>query len=173
MDCKKLECLVVDNPESGMWHFRNIDCSIAHSCFLKHNLIGIGGLRTHVRIVPFSPVRHDPKTASARPRAGAVLLDYRPREKLFAVLKASKLRLPETTRPPTAVALLRFRGESTHESVAVPKLNVVAINELFGRFNGGGIVRVIVQKFGSNEIEMPVDTDDVGAIVRHGAAPFD
>jgi hypothetical protein len=65
-------------------------------------------------------------------------------------------------RPPTEAALLRFRGESTHESVAVPKLNVMAINELFGRFNGGGIVRVIVQKFGSNEIEMCVDTDDVG-----------
>jgi hypothetical protein len=69
--------------------------------------------------------------------------------------------------------LLRFRGESTHESVAVPKLNVVAINELFGRFNGGGIVRVIVQKSGSNEIEMPVDTDDVGAIVRQCCCSLD
>src|ERR1700694_4974943 len=75
--------------------------------------------------------------------------------------------------PPTEAALLRFRGESTHESVAVPKLNVAAINELFGRLNGGGIVKVIVQKFGSNDIERRVDTDDVGAIVRHGAAPFD
>ena len=71
------------------------------------------------------------------------------------------------------VALLRFRGESTHESVAVPKLNVVVINELFGRFNGGGIVRGIVQKFGSNEIEMPVDTDDVGAIVRQCCCSLD
>jgi hypothetical protein len=35
----------------------------------------------------------------------------------------------------------------THESVNVPKLNVVVVNELFGRFNGGGIARVIVQKF--------------------------
>jgi hypothetical protein len=76
-------------------------------------------------------------------------------------------------RPPTEAALLRFRGESAHESVAVPKLNVVAVNELFDRFNGGGIVRVIVQKFRSNGIERRVDTDDVGAIVRHGAAPFD
>jgi hypothetical protein len=71
------------------------------------------------------------------------------------------------------VALLRFRVESTHESVAVPKLNVVAINELFGRFNGRGIVRVIVQKFGSNEIEIPVDTDDVGAIVRQCCRSLD
>jgi hypothetical protein len=51
-------------------------------------------------------------------------------------------------RPPTEAALLRFRGESTHESVAVPKLNGVVVNELFGRFNSGGIVRVIVQKLG-------------------------
>ena len=76
-------------------------------------------------------------------------------------------------RPPTEAALLRFRGESTHESVAVPKLNVAAINELFGRFNGGGIVRVIVEKFGSNGIERRVDADDVGAIIWHGAAPLD
>ena len=71
------------------------------------------------------------------------------------------------------VALLRFRGESTHESVAVPKLNVVVINELFGRFNGGGIVRVIVQKFGSNETERAADTDDVGAIVRQCCCSLD
>jgi len=75
--------------------------------------------------------------------------------------------------PPTEAALLRFRGESTHESVAVPQLNVVVINELFGRFNGGGIVRVIVQKFGSNGIEMPVDADDVGAIVRQCCCSLD
>jgi hypothetical protein len=74
-------------------------------------------------------------------------------------------------RPPTEVALLRFRGEPTHESVAVPKLNVVALNELFGRFNGGGIVRVMVREFGYNGIEMPVDTDDVGAIIWHDSAP--
>jgi hypothetical protein len=30
---------------------------------------------------------------------------------------------------------------------------------------------VIVQKFGSNGIERRVDTDDVGAIIWHGAAP--
>jgi hypothetical protein len=52
----------------------------------------------------------------------------------------------------------------------VPKLNVVAVNELFGRFNGGGIIRVIVQKLGYNGIERPVD--DVGAIIWHGAAPW-
>lgn len=69
------------------------------------------------------------------------------------------------------MALLRFRGEPTHESVAIPKLNVVAINELFGRFDGGGIVRVIVQKFGSNGIERPVDTDDVGAAIPADSAP--
>jgi hypothetical protein len=74
-------------------------------------------------------------------------------------------------KPPTEAALLRFRGEPTHESGAVPKLNVVADNELFGRFNGGGIVRVIVQEIGSNGIEKPVA--DVGAIIWHGAAPFD
>jgi hypothetical protein len=73
--------------------------------------------------------------------------------------------LRKRKRPPTEAALLRFRGEPTHESVAIPKLNVVAINELFGRFDGGGIVRVIVQKFGSNGIERPVDADDVGAIM--------
>jgi hypothetical protein len=49
----------------------------------------------------------------------------------------------------------------------------VAVNELFGRFNGGGIVRVIVQEFGYSGIEMPVDADDVSAIIWHGAAPFD
>ena len=42
----------------------------------------------------------------------------------------------------------------------------MSANELFDRFNGGGIVRVIVQEFGSNEIEGPADADDVGAIVR-------
>jgi hypothetical protein len=31
------------------------------------------------------------------------------------------------------------------ETRAAPKLNVVSINELFGRFDGGGIVRVIVK----------------------------
>jgi hypothetical protein len=40
----------------------------------------------------------------------------------------------------------------------------MAIGELFGRFNGGGIVREIVQKSGSFEIESSADTDDVGAI---------
>jgi len=47
----------------------------------------------------------------------------------------------------------------------------VALNELFGRFNGGGIVRVMVREFGYNGVEMPVDTDDVGAIIWHGPAP--
>ena len=70
-------------------------------------------------------------------------------------------------------ALLHFRGEPTHESVAVPKLNVVVVNELFDRLNGGGIVSVIVQKFGSNGIEMPVDADDVGAIVRQCCCSLD
>jgi hypothetical protein len=69
--------------------------------------------------------------------------------------------------------LLRFRGEPTHESVTVPKLNVVVVNELFGRFDGGDIVRVIVQEFDYNGIEMPVDADAVSAIIWHGAAPFD
>ena len=35
----------------------------------------------------------------------------------------------------------------------------MALNELFGRFNGGGIVRVMVREFGYNGVEMPVDTD--------------
>jgi hypothetical protein len=48
----------------------------------------------------------------------------------------------------------------------------VAVNELFGRFDGGGIVRVIVQKVGSNRIERPVGADDVGAIIWHDAAPL-
>ena len=39
----------------------------------KTEFNGVGGLRTHIRIVPFPPVRHDPKTASA-PHAGAVAL---------------------------------------------------------------------------------------------------
>ena len=80
---------------------------------------------------------------------------------------------PKGKRPPADGSLLRLRGEPTNESVAVPKLNVVGINESFGRFNGGGIVRVIVQKFGSNEIEIPVDTDDVGAIVRQCCCSLD
>jgi hypothetical protein len=75
-------------------------------------------------------------------------------------------------RPPSEAALLCFRGEPTHESVTVPKLNVVAVNELFGRFDGGGIVRMIVQEFGSSGIEGPADADDVGAIIWHGAAPY-
>ena len=37
--------------------------------------IGGGELRTHIRVVPFCPSRHNPKTASARPRAGAVSLE--------------------------------------------------------------------------------------------------
>jgi hypothetical protein len=74
---------------------------------------------------------------------------------------------------PNEAALLRFRREPTHESFTVPKLNVVATNELFGRFDGGGIVRVIVQEFGYNGIELRVDADDVSAIIWHGAAPFD
>jgi len=49
----------------------------------------------------------------------------------------------------------------------------VVVNELFGRFDGGDIVRVIVREFGYNGIEMPVDTDDVSAIIWHGGAPFD
>jgi hypothetical protein len=84
----------------------------------------------------------------------------------------SATRLNERGRQLRA-ALLRFRREPTHESVTVPKLNVVAANELFGRFDGGGIVRVIVQEFDSSGIEMPVDADDIRAVVRHVAAPFD
>src|ERR1700737_313115 len=57
--------------------------------------------------------------------------------------------------PPTEAALLRFRGESTHESVAVPQLNVVVINELFGRFNGGGIAGGFGKKSGSKELKSP------------------
>ena len=41
----------------------------------------------------------------------------------------------------SGAALLRYRGVPAHESVTVPKLNVVAVSELFGRFNGGGIIR--------------------------------
>jgi hypothetical protein len=46
----------------------------------------------------------------------------------------------------------------------------VAVNKLFGRFNGRGIVRVVVQKLGSGE--EPINADDVGAIVWHVAAPL-
>jgi hypothetical protein len=49
----------------------------------------------------------------------------------------------------------------------------VVANDLFGRFDGGGIVRVIVQEFGYNGIEMPADADDVSAIIWNVAAPFD
>jgi hypothetical protein len=54
------------------------------------------------------------------------------------------------------VALPRHRREPAHESVTVPKLNVAAVSELFGRLNGGGIIRVIVQEFDSSGIERPV-----------------
>jgi hypothetical protein len=64
-------------------------------------------------------------------------------------------------------------GKPTHASVTVPKLNVVVDNELFGGFDGGGIVRVIVLEFDSNGIEMPADTDHVGAIIWHCAAPLE
>jgi hypothetical protein len=62
--------------------------------------------------------------------------------------------------------------ESGDKSITVPKLNIVAINELFGGGYGGGIVWVIAEKFGPNKT-MTVDTDDIGAIVRHVAAPSD
>jgi hypothetical protein len=39
-------------------------------------------------------------------------------------------------------------------------------HELFARFDGGGIVRVIVPKLDFSGIEVPVDSNDVGAIVR-------
>jgi hypothetical protein len=71
-------------------------------------------------------------------------------------------------RPPTEAVLLRSGAEPTHESVPVPKLNVVAVNELSGRFNGGGVVRVVMQKFDSDGVEVPVDADGIGAIIWHG-----
>jgi hypothetical protein len=46
-------------------------------------------------------------------------------------------------------------GNPTHASVTAPKLNVAVDNELFGSFDGGGIVRVIVKEFDSNGIKMP------------------
>ena len=46
------------------------------------------------------------------------------------------------------------------------------MNELFGRLDGGGIIRVVVQKFGSSGIEGPADADDVGAIIWHETAPL-
>jgi hypothetical protein len=49
----------------------------------------------------------------------------------------------------------------------------VVVNKLFGRFDGGGIVRAIVREFGYNGTELPVDADDVSAIIWRGAAPFD
>jgi hypothetical protein len=61
-------------------------------------------------------------------------------------------------------------GKPPHESVTVPKLNVVIDIELFGSFNGCGIIKVIVREFGYNGIELPVDADDVGAIIWHCAA---
>src|SRR6202043_1161198 len=83
-------------------------------------------------------------------------------------------RRPEgrCSRPPTEAVLLRFRGEPAHKSVAIPKLNVVAINELFGRFDGGGIGSMIMQKFGYNGIERPVQAAAVGAITWRGAGPL-
>jgi hypothetical protein len=68
--------------------------------------------------------------------------------------------------PPCEAALLRFRGEPTHESVTVPKLNVVAGNELFGRFDGGGIVRVIVTPY----VPIPGQGGGVGGEVSYLAA---
>jgi hypothetical protein len=64
-------------------------------------------------------------------------------------------------------------GKPPHESVTVPKLNVVIDIELFGSFNGCGIIKVIVREFGYNGIELPVDADDVGAIIWHCAAPHE
>jgi hypothetical protein len=64
-------------------------------------------------------------------------------------------------------------GKPPHESVTVPKLDVVIDNELFGSFNGGGIITVIVWEFGYNGIELPVDADDVGAIIWHCATPHE
>ena len=46
------------------------------------------------------------------------------------------------------------------------------MNELFGRLNGGGIVRVVVRKFGPGAIDGPAEADDVGTVIWHAAAPL-
>jgi hypothetical protein len=46
----------------------------------------------------------------------------------------------------------------------------MSIHKLPGRFNGSGIVRVVMQKFESGEV--PRDADDIGAIIWHETAPF-
>ena len=63
-------------------------------------------------------------------------------------------------------------GESSDQSTAVPKLNFVPFDELFGRLHRGGIVWVIAQKFGGFDKTMTVDTENIGAIISHGAAPL-
>jgi hypothetical protein len=45
------------------------------------------------------------------------------------------------------------------------------MNELFGRLNGGRVVR-IVQKFGPSGIEGAANADDIGAIICHETAPL-
>jgi hypothetical protein len=50
---------------------------------------------------------------------------------------------------------------------SVPYLDVVPINELLGSRQGGGIIQVIAQKTFDKNKAMAVDTENIGAIVRH------
>jgi hypothetical protein len=63
-----------------------------------------------------------------------------------------------------------FAREHGYLSVALPKLNVVAVNKLFCLFRGFGIVGA----FEWNRLEeMLIRPDEVNAVIRHGAAPLD
>jgi hypothetical protein len=52
----------------------------------------------------------------------------------------------------------------------MPKLNVVTNNELFRPLHRFSIVGAFEW---NRVVEMPVRIDDVNAVLRHGAAPFD
>lgn len=61
-------------------------------------------------------------------------------------------------------------GEPDDQSIPFAYLYVIPVNDSFRCFHGGGIVGVIVQKFGP--YVAAVDADDVGVIVRHSVAPL-
>jgi hypothetical protein len=64
----------------------------------------------------------------------------------------------------------RLVVEPGYLSVSLPKLNVVAVNELLCLFRGLGIVGAFERK---RVEEMAVWTDGVNAVFRHVAAPFE
>jgi hypothetical protein len=61
--------------------------------------------------------------------------------------------------------------EPGDQPTSVPYLNVVPVNELFGGHQGGGIIRVIAQKTFDKNKTMAVNTENIGAIVRHCCSP--